>query len=430
MKETKYWVWLTMVFGVGNQRLWQVMSLYERASDAYNSMKNGYTKLRFSSSEAKNISSVSLMKADEFVQDSVKRGIELLCYSDDEYPQTLRHIFNPPAVLYCVGDITCLRNRRTVTAVGARKASFYSVEATSRICRELAEKGMLIVSGFAMGTDISAHLAAAKSGKPTVCVLGCGVDVDYPKGHLGYRNIILANGGLFISEYPPGTPAYGHNFPKRNRILAALGRVTLIFEASRKSGSLITAGMSADLGREVFVLPPADIFSDSFAGNSYLIKEGALPLLGSEDILECFRAGGCIDLEIHSEVYTGINSYISEDEEENSSTENLRTEKYRITDSGNEDESEESSDESLMENDADETESASVHKSEGNKEYYGELTDMQREIVGLLERERLHADVLSEKLGIDASELMTELTELELAGAIKALPGKMYEIIR
>lgn len=429
MKETKYWVWLTMVFGVGNQRLWQAMSLFERASDAYNSIKNSYTKFRFSSAEEKNIRSISLLKAEEFAEDCKQKGIELLCYSDEEYPQTLRHIYNPPAVLYCRGDISCLKNRKTVTAVGARKASFYSIEATSRVCRELAEKGILIVSGFALGTDISAHLAAARFGKPTVCVLGCGVDVDYPRGNVGYRDTIISSGGLFISEYPPGTPAHGQNFPKRNRILAALGRVTLIFEASRKSGSLITAGLAADHGREVFVLPPADIFSESYGGNSYLIKEGALPLLGSEDILECFRAGGCIDLEIRSEVYAGIDSYITADEEE-SVSESLRTGKYRLSDDINEDKAVDSAAESLTENDVDETPSVSVHKSEENKEYYGELTDMQREIAGLLAKERLHADVLSEKLGIDASELMTELTELELAGVIKALPGKMYEIIR
>ena len=428
MKETKYWVWLTMVFGVGNQRLWQAMSLYEKASDAYNSLKNSYGKLRLNSTEQKNVRSLSLLKAEEFVEGCEKKGITLLCYDDEDYPRTLRHIYNPPAVLYCRGNISCLKNRKTVTAVGARKVSFYGTEATSRICRELAERGMLIVSGFALGTDISAHLAAAKSGKPTVCVLGCGVDVDYPRENIVYRDTILASGGLFISEYPPGTPAHGYNFPKRNRILAALGRVTMIFEASMRSGSLITAGLAADHGREVFVLPPADVFSDSFGGNVKLIKDGATLLLNSEDILERFRAGGCIDLEIHSEVYTGIDSYISEDEEENSDTENLRTEKYRLLESESEDE--ESSEEPFIENDADETDSESVHKSEENKEYYGELTDMQREIVGLLERERLHADVLSEKLGINASELMTELTELELAGAIKSLPGKMYEITR
>lgn len=430
MKETKYWVWLTMVFGVGNQRLWQAMSLFERASDAYNSIKNSYTKFRFSSAEEKNIRSVSLLKAEEFAEDCEKKGIELLCYSDEDYPQTLRHIYNPPAVLYCRGDISCLKNRKTVTAVGARKASFYSIEATSRVCRELAEKGILIVSGFALGTDISAHLAAARFGKPTVCVLGCGVDVDYPRGNVGYRDTIISSGGLFISEYPPGTPAHGHNFPRRNRILAALGRVTVIFEASSKSGSLITAGLAADHGREVFVLPPADIFSESYGGNSYLIKEGALPLLSSEDILECFRAGGCIDLEIRSEVYTGIDSYITADEEEKSDDENLRTEKYRLSEGESQNEQEELPEETSGENNADEAESASVHKSEEDKEYYGELTDIQREIVGLLAQERLHADIISEKLGMDASELMTELTELELAGAIKALPGKMYEIIR
>lgn len=429
MKETKYWVWLTMVFGVGNQRLWQAMSLFEKASDAYNSLKNSYSKLRFNSTEQKNIRSISLLKAEEFIEGCEKKGITLLCYDEEDYPRTLRHIYNPPAVLYCRGNLSCLRNRKTVTAVGARKASFYGTEAASRICRELAERGILIVSGFALGTDIAAHLAAAKLRKPTVCVLGCGVDVDYPRENIGYRDTILASGGLFISEYPPGTPAHGYNFPKRNRILAALGRVTVVFEASRRSGSLITAGLAADHGREVFVLPPADVFSESFGGNVKLIKDGATPLLNSAGILECFQAGGYIDMEIRSEVYTGIDSYISEDEEENSDTEKLRTEKYRLSESDNKEESEAFSGES-SENDADTAASASVHKSVTEAEYYGELTELQRKIAVLLEEGRLHADVISDTLGIDSSELMTELTELELMGAVRALPGKMYEIIR
>lgn len=412
MKETKYWIWLTMVFGIANNRIWQAMCLYETALDAYNSLKNGYSSLNLNDNEMKNIHSVSLSKVEEFIESCEKKGIAVICYNDDEYPKTLKHIYNPPAVIYCWGNISCLGNRRTVTAVGTRNVSQYGSEAVERICRELAEKGILIVSGFALGTDITAHLAAARFRKPTICVLGCGVDVDYPKANVGYKQLILNSGGLFISEYPPGTPPHGYNFPKRNRILAALGRVTVVFEASINSGSLITAGMAAEQGRDVFSLPPADIFSGNYMGNAALIRDGAIPLLSSMDILDCFKAGGSVDMEIRSEIYTGISSFLTEDNKPDNG--GLRTEKYKLNADSAHLETTEKSSES--------------EKDVAKSERYNELNELQKQIAGLLESECLHADIIAGRLGIGPSELMTELTELEMLGAVRSLPGKMYEI--
>lgn len=418
MKETKYWLWLTMVFGIANDRIWQAMCLYETAPDAYNSLKNGYSSLKLNDNEIKNIHSATLSKAEEFIESCEKKGIAVICYNDEEYPKALRHIYNPPAVIYCLGNISCLGNRRTVTAVGTRNVSQYGSEAAERICRELAEKGILIVSGFALGTDITAHLAAARIRKPTVCVLGCGVDVDYPKGNVGYKQLILNSGGLFVSEYPPGTPPYGYNFPKRNRILAALGRVTVVFEASINSGSLITAGIAAEQGRDVFSLPPADIFSGSYTGNAALIRDGAIPLFGSTDILDCFKAGGSVDMEIRSEIYTGISSFLTEDNKPDN--EDLRTEKYKLYKNDTLTET--------IEEPVEESNTASEEKAVSEAEYYSGLTEIQKRIAELLDGEKLHADVIAGRLGIDPSELMTELTELEILGAVRSLPGKMYEI--
>lgn len=412
MKETKYWLWLTMVFGIANNRIWQAMCLYETALDAYNSLKNGYSSLNLNDNEIKNIYGVSLSKAEEFIESCEKKGIAVICYDDDEYPKALKHIYNPPAVIYCLGNISCLGNRRTVTAVGTRNVSQYGSEAAERICRELAEKGILIVSGFALGTDITAHLAAARLRKPTICVLGCGVDIDYPKANIGYKQLILNSGGLFVSEYPPGTPPHGYNFPKRNRILAALGRVTVVFEASINSGSLITAGIAAEQGRDVFSLPPADIFSGNYMGNAALIRDGAIPLLSSMDILDCFKAGGSVDMEIRSEIYTGISSFLAEDNKPDN--ERLRTEKYKLNEDNAHFETTEKSSES--------------EKNVVKMECYNELTELQKQIAGLLESECLHADIIAGRLGIGPSELMTELTELEMLGAVRSLPGKMYEI--
>jgi DNA processing protein len=338
------------------------------------------------------------------------------------YPPQLRHIANPPAVLYYKGDIRCISGKRTVTAVGTRNASDYSLRTASYICGELARYGVTIISGFAVGTDITAQLAAADLGRPSACVLGCGVDVDYPRVNFPYRDHILETGGVFISEYPPGTPPHSQHFPFRNRILAALGRVTIVFEASLKSGSLITANLSLDQGREVFCLPPADIMSESYSGNCHLLQTGASPLMEPQDVLDCFRIGGSSDSEIRTES-AGIMSkfgFVPDDEDK------LRVRREMLA----------RANVSKGIGDISGVVVTPVRRAkklsapEKNVPDLSGLTETQKSIAELLMDGAVHADVIAQKLDMDAGELMTELTELEILGIIDSLPGKMFEISR
>lgn len=416
MNDTKYWLWLSMIFGTGSCRIWEAMSCFERAADAYDALSSGSMNVRLDEKEIKNIHDISIDKAVSFMEYCEENGIGIIGYSDSLYPPQLRYIFNPPAVLYFKGNISCIKGKRTITSVGTRHASPYGLKAAGQICGELARNGFIIVSGFAVGIDITSHLAAAKANRPTVCVLGCGVDVDYPKENFQYRDLILENGGVFISEFSPGTPPLSPNFPKRNRILAGIGRAAIVFEAGKKSGSLITASFALEQGREVFCLPPADIFSSSYAGNVAFLRDGAQPLYSSDDVLYSFKLGGALDCEIRSDeddedvdVYSNISNFaigeLTPKKKHSSPNDKNKVSEKKIKN---------------------ELKKAEDKQPTINPELYDSLSDIQKKIVSITSGCGIHADVIAQKLEIDAGELMTELTELEIIGAIKSLPGKMF----
>lgn len=407
-----------MIFGTGSRRIWEAMRLFSCAEEAYEELSSGALNEKLGENEIRSIKNTDIGSAVRLIESCEKSGINVIGCGDSEYPPQLKHILNPPAVLYFKGNIDCLSGTRTVTSVGARRASAYGLGVAERICGELAKSGVIIVSGFAVGIDIVSHLAAVSANRPTACVLGCGIDVDYPHENFRHREAILANGGVFVSEYPPGTPPHSPNFPKRNRILAALGRAAIVFEAARKSGSLITAGLALEQGREVFCLPPADIFNESFAGNIMFLRDGATPLYGASDVLDCFKIGGAVDSEIRSDTYTGMNYFgvreLSAPAKRASAPVTAKSGKKRSA---------------KKESIQTETSEASGNGAVPQKtSSYEELSPVQRSISEMLAGCALHADIIAQKLDIDAAELMTELTELEIMGIIRQLPGKMFEI--
>ncbi len=424
MDEKKYWLWLSMVFGAGSRRIWQAMRLFETAGEAYEALSSGSLDERLDDKEIDAIRSTPVENAVKYISVCSEMGIGIAAYCDDEYPPQLRHILNPPAVIYYKGNISCLKGTRTVTSVGARKASAYSLEAASRICRELAKSGVIIVSGFALGIDIASHMAAVSVNRPTACVLGCGIDVNYPKENFSHRDEILNNGGVFISEFPPGTSPFAANFPKRNRILAALGRAAMVFEASEKSGSLITAGMAMNNGRDVFCLPPADIFNGSFSGNIMFLRDGARQLFSSQDVLDCFKIGSTLDKEIRMSTYMGISRFGVD--ELNKKAKKAQTETAENPKNNRTDKKKKTDEQQLPPDYADENKTLDELVLEKT---ISALEPEQRRIVRLIaDNGAMHADEISQKLEMNPAELMTAFTELEILGVIRSLPGKIYEL--
>ena len=200
-----------------------------------------------------------------------------------DFPARLREIPDPPKQLYCMGDLSLLYEK-TVGVVGARKNTLYGKNVALMIGKRLAESGIPVTSGLALGIDGFSHKGALEAGGKTIGVIGSGLDNMTPASNYGLMKRGLENGGLVVSEYAPGEGAYKWNFPARNRIISGLSEAVIIVEAGLNSGSLITAKHAADQGRTVYAVP-GNINSRSSIGSNLLIREGAIPLIVIDDVI-------------------------------------------------------------------------------------------------------------------------------------------------
>lgn len=225
-------------------------------------------------------------EAESIVEKAQKIGARIITYQDNEYPESLRQLNDAPPVIYALGNVNLLKHPATMAIVGARNASIGGRKMASHIAYDLTENDVLVISGMARGIDCAAHkgaLYAKNKQGPTIAVLGTGVDEIYPPENkdVYYQ---IAEQGLLISEFPLGTAAQISNFPRRNRIIAALSAGTLVVEAGIHSGSLITAQQALEQGKEIFAVPGSPIESRS-AGPNHLIKQGAILTENADDIL-------------------------------------------------------------------------------------------------------------------------------------------------
>jgi DNA processing protein len=211
---------------------------------------------------------------------------DTVVWGEAGYPPLLVPIVDAPFVLWVRGVLSCCSSP-SVAVVGSRAASSYGLEAASRIAGDLAEAGILVVSGLARGIDSAAHRAALAAGGETVAVLGSGVDVVYPPEHRRLAAEVAGHGAV-ISEFPPGTSPAAFHFPARNRIISGLSQVVVVVEAAEKSGSLITAGCALEQGREVMVVP-GNVLSGRYRGGHALIRDGAAVVESAEDVLAVLR---------------------------------------------------------------------------------------------------------------------------------------------
>ena len=220
--------------------------------------------------------------ADRELKEAAGRGWTVVDATSSTYPDRLKQIADPPLALYVHGDPSWL-GRPAVGIVGSRMATMYGRSVAEALASQLALRGVVITSGFARGIDAAAHRAAVRAGGGTVAVLGCGLKVDYPRGHEALRDQIAAHGCL-VSEFPLDGGPRKENFPRRNRIISGLSLGVVVVEAHERSGALITARHAAEQGREVFAVP-GNVFAPSSRGPHRLIKDGARLTESAEDIL-------------------------------------------------------------------------------------------------------------------------------------------------
>src|SRR5271166_2385889 len=297
------------------------------------------------------------------------RGIPnctLLNWSDPEYPQNLLQIYDPPVLLYVRGDVQML-NRPSISIVGTRRPTLYGTQMAERIGRDLAVRGLVIVSGMARGIDAIGHQGALAANGSAIGVLGTGIDVCYPKENKKLFEKVLERGAI-LSEFPTRTHPAPENFPIRNRIIAGMPLGVIIVEGKQYSGSLITARLAMEFGREVFGVPGNVTQEVSFAPNQ-LIKQGAKLVTSAEDVVE--------------ELPTPVRAALVQAEVVESAQRNLLVE-------------------------------------DG-------LSPTAKRIYELLSAEETrHIDEIVEKSGLNSSEVLATLFDLEMKGIVRQLPGKQF----
>lgn len=284
-EEKKYWVWLNSIPGVGSVTGRLLLEYFEHPHNLWKAPAKLIRTLSFLKKElVERLSDKKLKeKAEADFQKVCSLGLKVISITDQEYPQMLKSIYDPPVVLYMKGTADWWNNV-AVAVVGSRQASLYGRTIAERLSYELSQNGITVVSGMARGIDSYAHNGALRAGGCTVAVLGCGLDTAYPQENRGLMEKISLSGAV-ISEYLPGIPPIPLNFPARNRIISGLSVGVLVVEAGEKSGSLITANFALEQGREVLAVP-GNIDNMSSRGTNKLIREGAKIVTELDDILE------------------------------------------------------------------------------------------------------------------------------------------------
>lgn len=219
---------------------------------------------------------------NDWIIELEEKQIDFYSFRHRCYPQLLLEIYNPPVGIYVKGKLPD-EEMDTVAIVGARKCSRYGTSVAYKIAKDLAKANIVVVSGMARGVDSMAHKGILDGGGKTMAVLGCGADICYPAENLALMERIIEN-GCIISEYPPGMPAIPKNFPFRNRIISGLSRIVVVVEAGKRSGTLITADLALESGRDVFVVP-GNVTSALSEGTNALIKQGCPIVTEGNDIL-------------------------------------------------------------------------------------------------------------------------------------------------
>ncbi len=414
MEEIRCLLWLVMVFGAGSPRIWKALYRYGSPQKAVEVLQKPESDaaLHLPEHTLRRIRQTGEAQVEEMLARCEKLRLSILWYGDEAYPPQLLSIVNPPVLLFYQGDSSLLQEHLLLTIVGTRNPSPYSLQVEKTICHDLVQMGFVPVTGYAVGIDITANRCALEADKPSIALMGCGLDVAYPQPHANLKYEI-ARRGLILSEFLPGTSPAPSNFPLRNRVLSGLSMGTFVIQAPARSGALITAENAMEQGRDVFCIPPADIFDKRYMGVIKYLRDGAIPVFDSRDI-----------------VYEYYTSHA-----------------HMIGASALYDETREKSESSVMTlGESDALQQPSRRKQRPPEPKIPEETEpdpaidpmpeeelegLAGEILSLLQRQRvMHMDQIAAELEVSMEELTTTLTELELYGKLERLPGKQFRRMR
>ena len=288
--DTIYIAGLQSLYNVGATHVRRFIEDFGSPYDAWEAVKkveNLKPYIHISNADKRAIaSSAKDEKLDYIIHKIDEYKMDVTTFLDKDFPSILNHIYNPPAILFMRGNRALLDKRlNRIALVGARRCSLYGRNVARMLGKELGKYSAIIVSGGARGIDTHGHEGLLASLGYGIVVMGCGLDIVYPRENTKLFDRILQNNGLLVSEYPPGTPPSAKHFPARNRIISGLSRGVIVVEAKASSGSLITADMAVSEGRDVFVVP-CNLLDHTADGNKFLMRNGAIVLTGYEDIVK------------------------------------------------------------------------------------------------------------------------------------------------
>lgn len=361
-EKKKYWVALNLILAEKLKAAKKIVDRFPNLAEAFKARSGELAALGLEKEKEEALTSPRLLdRARREIERLQKKKYSLLTLEDAGYPQYLREIFDPPLVLYCAGKVEALKGP-AVSIVGARKPSAYGRAVAERLAQDLAARGLVIVSGMARGIDSIAHWGALEGGR-TVAVLGSGLENIYPKENRALFQKIAEEGAV-VSEFPLDSPPFGFHFPIRNRIISGLSLALVVVEATKRSGSLISARLALEQNREVMAVPGTTT-SELSQGTNWLIQTGAKLVSSWEDVVEEFPS------PLREEL-------LSQKEEE--------------------------------------------------REKLPAMSPQEEKLFELIKPDSLtHIDTLVEKTEFSVSEVLSILLSLELRGVILQRPGKYFQ---
>ncbi len=409
LSKVKYWLWLTVGRNLSAMKLFSVIEYFGTPENAWLASEDDFASVNLLTEQDRSLfMDKSFGKAETVEAICAQKGIEILTFGDAKYPDRLRNIPAPPLVLYIRGTLPAIDDIPAVAVVGTRKASPYGIGVTNKICYELAKLGMTVISGLADGIDGAAHSAALKAGGLTLGVIGCGADVVYPaKNEWLYKE--LAEKGAIISEYPPGTPPEGMNFPVRNRIMSGLALGVLVVEAPRRSGALITASCALEQNRDVFAIP-GPLGAINSEGCNELIRDGAGLVTCAQDLVSEYASRYRHRLSLTKQtrdVNVSSKREISAQEPPNGSA--ART---VFDTAGN----------------ADGRENPPINANPLGKINKKDFTEEQWAIIVTMEKGARQVDQIIAECAMPVKNVLSNLTLLEVKGVVRQLAGKFFEL--
>lgn len=282
------WIALNMTPGVGPRAATMLLERFGSPDAVFHARRTELEQLRLGPKTIESILKNEFAElADKELAEVRELGADVVTLDDGTYPALLREIADPPPVLYVKGDWMACFDQPAIGVVGSRRCSTYGLNASEMLSRDLAGKGVTVVSGLARGIDTAAHRGAIDAKGRTIAVMGTGIDGVYPKENRKLADEIVSAGGCLLTQFPLGTPPLPDHFPFRNRIISGMSHGVLVIEASERSGSLITARLAAEQGREVMAVP-GNITSGVSFGTNYLIKSGAKLVQQWQDVVAEF----------------------------------------------------------------------------------------------------------------------------------------------